>query len=254
MVDHGVSSQTINATIRGLRFFFEITLDRPQALKRMSPVRVPDKLPLVLSVEDVTRLFNAASNVKSTAALSVAYDAGLRASEVCHLKVNDIDSERMVIHVEHGKGSRDRQAMLSPALLPLLRVWWQEGHRLGKIFFFVVGLEIKREIVMGERSGLKSASIPVIAAIGGMAVPAALYWAINMGTEGARGWGIPMATDIAFAVGLIALLGRRVPKSLITFLVVLAIVDDLGAVSAITLFYTESIEMHFVGAAILMTA
>lgn len=133
MVDHGVSSQTINATIRGLRFFFEITLDRPQALKRMSPVRVPDKLPLVLSVEDVTRLLNAASNIKSKAALSVAYGAGLRASEVCHLKVNDIDSERMVIHVEQGKGSRDRQAMLSPALLPLLRAWWKEGHRLGKM-------------------------------------------------------------------------------------------------------------------------
>ncbi|MGI9323829.1 MAG: tyrosine-type recombinase/integrase [Pseudomonadales bacterium] len=133
MVDTGVSSPTINATIRGLRFFFEITLDRPQALKRMSPVRVPDKLPLVLSVEDVTRLLNAASNIKSKAALSVAYGAGLRASEVCQLKVSNIDTERMIIHVEQGKGSRDRQAMLSPALLPLLRAWWREGHRLGKM-------------------------------------------------------------------------------------------------------------------------
>jgi site-specific recombinase XerD len=133
LVEDGVSSSTINATIRGLRFFFEITLERPQALKRMSPVRMPDRLPLVLSVEDVARLLNAAPNLKSMAALSVAYGAGLRASEVCHLKVTDIDSERRVIRVEQGKGSRDRQAMLSPALLELLRAWWREGHRLGKM-------------------------------------------------------------------------------------------------------------------------
>jgi len=133
LVELGASSSTINATIRGLRFFFETTLERPQALKRMSPVRVPDRLPLVLSVEDVARLLNAAPNLKSKAALSVAYAAGLRASEVCHLKLTDIDSERMIIRVELGKGDRDRQAMLSPALLPLLRAWWREGHRLGKM-------------------------------------------------------------------------------------------------------------------------
>jgi len=133
LVELGASSSTINATIRGLRFFFETTLERPQALKRMSPVRVPDRLPLVLSVEDVARLLNAAPNLKSKAALSVAYAAGLRASEVCHLKLTDIDSERMIIRVELGKGSRDRQAMLSPALLPLLRAWWREGRRLGKM-------------------------------------------------------------------------------------------------------------------------
>jgi site-specific recombinase XerD len=133
LVEARVSSSTINATIRGLRFFFEITLERPEALKRMSPVRVPDRLPLVLSTEDIARLLNAAPNVKSMAALSVAYGAGLRASEVCHLKITDIDSERMLIRVEQGKGSRDRQAMLSPALLRLLRAWWREGHRLGKM-------------------------------------------------------------------------------------------------------------------------
>ena len=99
----------------------------------MSPVRVPERLPLVLSVEDVARLLDAAPNLKSKAALSVAYGAGLRASEVCHLKVSDIDSERMIIHVEQGKGARDRQAMLSPSLLQLLRAWWREGHRLGKM-------------------------------------------------------------------------------------------------------------------------
>ena len=105
LVDDGVSSATINATIRGLRFYFDTTLDRPQALKRMSPVRVPDKLALVLSVEDVTRLLNATSPLKSKAALSVAYGAGLRAREVCHLKVCDIDSERMIIRVEQGRSA-----------------------------------------------------------------------------------------------------------------------------------------------------
>ena len=108
LVSDGVSSSTINATIRGLRFFFDTTLERPEVLKRMSPVRVPDRLPVVLSAEDVARLLNAAPNLKSMAALSGAYGAGLRASEVCHLKVTDIDSERKVIRVEQGKGSRDR--------------------------------------------------------------------------------------------------------------------------------------------------
>ncbi len=133
LVDQGVSSATINATIRGLRFFFETTLERPQVLKRMSPVRVPERLPVVLSVADITRLLNAAPDLKSMAALSVADGAGLRASEVCHLKITDIDSERMLIRVQLGKGARDRQAMLSPALLQLLRAWWREGHRRGKM-------------------------------------------------------------------------------------------------------------------------
>lgn len=133
LVELGASGSTINATIRGLRFFFETTLERPQAMKRMSSVRVPDRLPFVLSTEDVARLLNAAPNLKSKAALSVAYSAGLRASEVVHLKITDIDSERRLIRVEQGKGSRDRQAMLSPALLPLLRAWWREGRRLGKM-------------------------------------------------------------------------------------------------------------------------
>ena len=133
LVDAGASASTINATIRGLRFFFETTLERPHVMKRMSAVRLPDRSPLVLSTEDVARLLNAAPNLKSKAALSVAYGAGLRASEVCHLKINDIDSERMIIRIEQGKGSRDRQAMLSPTLLPVLRAWWREGHRLGKM-------------------------------------------------------------------------------------------------------------------------
>lgn len=133
LVNDGVSASTINATIRGLRFFFETTLERPTLMKRMSTVRMPDRLPMVLSAEDAARLLNAAPNLKSRAALSVAYGAGLRASEVCHLKLTDIDSERMFIRVEQGKGSRDRQAMLSPTLLQLLRAWWREGRRLGKM-------------------------------------------------------------------------------------------------------------------------
>jgi len=133
LVEQGVSSTTINATITGLRFFFDTTLDQPQMLRRMSPVRAPQKLPRVLSIEDVARLLRSAPNLKAKAALSVAYGAGLRAKEVVQLKVSDIDSERMLLRVEEGKGGRDRQAMLSPDLLKLLRAWWREGHRLGKM-------------------------------------------------------------------------------------------------------------------------
>jgi integrase/recombinase XerD len=133
LVDEGVSSTTINATITGLRFFFEVTLDRREALKKMSPLRAPQKLPTVLTADEVARLLEAAPNLKAQAALSVAYGAGLRASEVVHLKISDIDSERMILRVEQGKGQRDRNALLSPALLKLLRAWWVEGHRLGKM-------------------------------------------------------------------------------------------------------------------------
>lgn len=133
MVETGVSNTTINATFSGLRFFYEITLDRPNALKKMSRVYKPRKLPEILSTDEVMRLLDGTSNLKSKAALSVAYGAGLRAGEVTHLKVNDIDSERMVIRVEQGKGRRDRYAMLAPSLLELLRAWWVEGHRLGKM-------------------------------------------------------------------------------------------------------------------------
>jgi len=133
MVEKGVSSTTLNATITALKFFFGVTLDRPSALKKMSPVRKEQKLPQVLSVEEVTRLLQAVSNLKHRAALSVAYGAGLRASEVTHLKMGDIDSERMILRVEQGKGRRDRYAMLSPCLLVLLRAWWRQGHAAGKM-------------------------------------------------------------------------------------------------------------------------
>jgi len=132
-VELGVSSTTINATITGLKFFFDITLERPEALRRMSRVRKPQKLPQVLSVEEVERLLAGSSNPKHRAALAVAYGAGLRASEVVHLKIADIDSERMIVRVVQGKGLRDRYAMLSPSLLEILRDWWRHGHAQGKM-------------------------------------------------------------------------------------------------------------------------
>jgi len=119
--------------------------------------------------------------------------------------------------------------------------WINDG--LMAIFFFIVGLEIKREILVGELSSVKDAMLPILAALGGMVLPALIYLSINYGTEGATGWGIPMATDIAFAISALVLLGNRVSPALVTFLVALAIVDDLGAVIVIAVFYTETIEM-----------
>ncbi|SIS40446.1 Na+:H+ antiporter, NhaA family [Neptunomonas antarctica] len=111
------------------------------------------------------------------------------------------------------------------------------------IFFLVVGLELKRELLVGELANVKQAMLPIIAAVGGMIVPALIYIAINPSGHTLDGWGIPMATDIAFALGALALLGNRVPQSLLMFLVALAIVDDLGAVIVIALFYTESLNI-----------
>jgi NhaA family Na+:H+ antiporter len=122
-----------------------------------------------------------------------------------------------------------------------LHHWINDG--LMAIFFFIIGLEIKREVTAGELSDIKAAILPILAAIGGMVFPAMIYLAINSGGEGANGWGIPMATDIAFAISALVLLGKRVPTSLVTFLVALAIVDDLGAVMVIALFYTETINI-----------
>ena len=133
LVKTGTSSIMLNHTITALRFFFGATLDRPDALAKMSPVREPRKLPVVLSCEEVARLIEAAATPKYQAALSVAYGAGLRASEVVAIKVGDIDSTRMTLRVEQGKGHKDRYAMLSPLLLERLRAWWLVAHAKGKM-------------------------------------------------------------------------------------------------------------------------
>ncbi len=119
--------------------------------------------------------------------------------------------------------------------------WINEA--LMAMFFFVMGLELKRELLVGELSSPRQALLPIIAAIGGMVVPALFYLLFNTSGSGATGWGIPMATDIAFAIGALSLLGSRVPKSLVTFLIALAIVDDLGAVAVIALFYTKELNL-----------
>lgn len=121
--------------------------------------------------------------------------------------------------------------------------WVNDG--LMALFFFVVGLELKREIMVGELSDLRQAALPIMAAIGGMVVPALIYLGFNHDGEAALGWGVPMATDIAFAVGVLVLLASRVPKALITFLVALAIADDLGAVLVIALFYTQELALNW---------
>ena len=129
-----------------------------------------------------------------------------------------------------------------------LKHWVNDG--LMAIFFFVVGLEIKSELVAGELRSPRAAAVPVIAALGGMIVPAGLYLALNAGGDGADGWGIPMATDIAFALGVLALLGDRVPASLKVFLLSLAIVDDIGAISVIAIFYTSDLSLGWLAVAV----
>lgn len=126
---------------------------------------------------------------------------------------------------------------------PIL-LWINDG--LMAIFFLLVGLEIKRELVEGELSSFKKASLPIFAAIGGMLVPALLYTIFNTGNDTSHGWGIPMATDIAFAVAILSLLGKNIPLSLKVFLTALAIVDDLGAILVIAFFYTSELHTQYI--------
>ena len=121
LVSRGISPMSLNARITALRFFFSVTVGRPEATAKMSFVREPRRLPVVLSVDEVARLLAAAPGLRNQAALVVAYGAGLRVTEVVSLKVSHIDSQRMLVHVEQGKGSKDRYVMLSPMLLELLR-------------------------------------------------------------------------------------------------------------------------------------
>jgi len=132
-----------------------------------------------------------------------------------------------------------------------LQHWVNDG--LMTVFFFVVGLEIKREAVRGELRNPRTVALPVLAAIGGMALPALVYTALNAGKAGAEGWAIPAATDIAFAVGVLALLGSRVPRNLKLFVLTLAIVDDIGAIVVIAIFYSGGVEvLWLLGAATLV--
>lgn len=124
-----------------------------------------------------------------------------------------------------------------------ISLWINDG--LMTIFFLLVGLEIKREILEGELSSFKNATLPIFAALGGMLVPAAIFYFFNQGSKYENGWGIPMATDIAFSLAIISMLGKRVPVSIKIFLTALAIVDDLGAIVVIAIFYTEKIETTY---------
>jgi NhaA family Na+:H+ antiporter len=134
-----------------------------------------------------------------------------------------------------------------------LRHWVNDG--LMAIFFFVVGLEIKREVLAGELSSPRQAALPAIAALGGVIVPAGIFLLLNRGIEGGQGWGIPMATDIAFALGVLALLGNRIPFGLTVFLTALAIVDDIAAVLVIAVFYTAQVQWTALGlAAVILVA
>lgn len=146
-----------------------------------------------------------------------------------------LESYQQLLHAPFTIGSGDF------ALQKSVQHWINDG--LMALFFFLVGLEIKREVLVGELADIRQASLPIVAAIGGMIVPASIYFSINQGSASEAGWGIPMATDIAFAVGALVILGSRIPRSLLTFLVALAIVDDLGAVVVIALFYTEQIAL-----------
>lgn len=133
MVDAGTSPITLNATITGLTFLFDVTLGREDAMSKMQSVRVPHRLPVVLSREEVARLLGAVGHIKHQTALSLAYGTGLRVGEIVALKVGDIDSKRMTLRVEQGKGRKDRYAMLSPILLERLRVWWRVARAQGKM-------------------------------------------------------------------------------------------------------------------------
>ncbi len=129
--ERGMHAPAMNSAVAALRFFFTTTLDRPELSRKLIRIAYSRKLPVVLSPEEVARLLGATTCLKHRAALSVAYGAGLRVAEVAALKMGDIDSERMLIRVERGKGGRFRHAMLSPDLLALLRAWWHDGRRQG---------------------------------------------------------------------------------------------------------------------------
>jgi len=134
LTSSGASVPKINSTISALRFFFRVTLDRPDLSRHLSIIHKPRKVPVILSPDEVARFLEAAPGLKYKAAFSVAYGAGLRVSEVASLKVSDIDSKRMMLRIEQGKGHKDRYAMLSPVLLELLRDWYRIARPQGWLF------------------------------------------------------------------------------------------------------------------------
>ena len=134
LAENGAQAPILNHTVSALRFFFRVTLKRHEIIEHTTFIHAPRKLPVVLSPQEVARLLNAAPGLKYKAALSVAYGAGLRAAEVVSLKVCDIDSRRMIIRVEQGKGRKDRNVMLSASLLELLRAWWRAARPQGWLF------------------------------------------------------------------------------------------------------------------------
>jgi integrase/recombinase XerD len=134
LVAEDASPSKMNAAVAALRFFFKVTLGKAEFNQRLARVRTPDRLPVVLSPEEVALLLHCAPGLKYKAALSVAYGCGLRISEIVHLKIGDIDSARMLIRVEQGKGRKDRYVMLSPDLLKLLREWWRQARPMGWLF------------------------------------------------------------------------------------------------------------------------
>jgi len=150
-------------------------------------------------------------------------------------------------YVQFFQGTKVKVGFGSWGLEKALILWIND--LLMGLFFLLVGLEIKREILRGELNSLRKAALPIAAAIGGMAVPGIIFAAINWGQPSIRGWGIPMATDIAFALGVLALVGKRVPTALGIFLTTLAIIDDLGALIIIAVFYTEQIGMNYLALA-----
>jgi integrase/recombinase XerD len=134
LTSSGAGTPKINATVAALRFFFRATLDRPDLSRHLSTIQMPLKLPFVLSPDEVARFLEAAPGIKYKAAFSVAYGAGLRVSEVASLKISDINSKRMMLRIEQGKGGKDRYAMLSPTLLELLRDWYRIARPQGWLF------------------------------------------------------------------------------------------------------------------------
>jgi len=133
LVDAGISPASLNSIISGLKFFFNVTVDRPERVAKLQPVHLPRKLPVILSPEEVKRLIAAAPGLKHQTALALAYATGLRVNEIVALKVADIDSQRMTLRVEQGKGRKDRYALLSPVLLERLRTWWRSARAQGKM-------------------------------------------------------------------------------------------------------------------------